>query len=102
MAGYMAGKVVVVIGAGNDAHRGVAVALAEAGADLAIAGVAPDLAAEAQLHSISNEIWAIGRRSAVMTLAKDDAGSFAGAVKEATEQLGRADLVVRCSAVLHA
>jgi NAD(P)-dependent dehydrogenase (short-subunit alcohol dehydrogenase family) len=102
MAGYMVGKVVLVIGAGNDAHRGVAVALAEAGADLAIAGVAPDLAAEAQLHSISNEIWAIGRRSTVITLPKDDAPAFAEAVKNTTDQLGRADLVVRCSAVLNA
>ena len=102
MAGYMAGKVVLVIGSGNDAHRGVAVALAEAGADLMIAGVAPDLSAEAQLHSISNEIWAIGRRSAVVTLAKDDAPSFAEVIKKTTEQLGRADLVVRCSAVLNA
>ena len=101
MAGYMAGKVVLVIGAGNDAHRGVAVTLAEAGADVAIAGVAPDLSAEAQLHSISNEIWAIGRRSAVVTLAKDDAPSFAEVLRKATAELGRADLVVRCSAVLN-
>ena len=40
MAGYLTGKVVVLFGAGNDAHRGVAVALAGAGADLAIAGLA--------------------------------------------------------------
>ena len=102
MAGYMIGKVVVVFGAGNDAHRGVAVALAEAGADIAIAGIAPDLSAEAALHSISNEIWAVGRRSTVVTLAKDDAPSFAEAVQKATSELGRADLVVRCSAVLNA
>ena len=102
MAGYLSGKVVVVIGAGNDVHRGVAVALAEAGADLAISGLAPDLSTEAQLHSISNEIWAIGRRSTVVTLAKDDAPSFAAAVQKATDQLGRADLVVRCTAVLNA
>ena len=101
MAGYLMGKVVVLFGAGNDVHRGVAVALAEAGADLAIAGLAPELSDEAALHSISNEIWAIGRRSAVVTLSKDDAPSFAEAVQKATSQLGRADLVVRTSAVLH-
>jgi NAD(P)-dependent dehydrogenase (short-subunit alcohol dehydrogenase family) len=102
MAGYMTGKVVVLFGAGNDAHRGVAVALAEAGADLAIAGLAPSISDEAALHSISNEIWALGRRSTVVTLPKDDAPSFAEAVKKATSQLGRADLVVRTSAILNA
>jgi NAD(P)-dependent dehydrogenase (short-subunit alcohol dehydrogenase family) len=102
MAGHLAGKVAIVVGSGGDAHRGVAVALAEAGADVAIAGTAPDLAAEAALHSISNEIWAIGRRSAVVKLAGDDAPSFAAALSSVMQELGRADLVVRCEPVLSA
>jgi meso-butanediol dehydrogenase/(S,S)-butanediol dehydrogenase/diacetyl reductase len=102
MAGYMDGKVAVVFGGGADAHRGVAVALARAGADIAVAGVAPDLAAEAALHSISNEIWALGRKSTVVTLTADDAPSFAAAVDKAKTELGRADLVVRADAVLKA
>jgi NAD(P)-dependent dehydrogenase (short-subunit alcohol dehydrogenase family) len=102
MAGYLEGKVAVVFGGGSDAHRGVAVALAGAGADIAVAGLAPELAAEAALHSISNEIWALGRRSTVVTLAADDATSFAAAVQKATEELGRADVVVRTDAVLNA
>jgi meso-butanediol dehydrogenase / (S,S)-butanediol dehydrogenase / diacetyl reductase len=99
MAGYLEGKVVVVIGPGNEAHRGVAVALAEAGADVAVAGVAKDIGAEAALHSISNEIWALNRRSTVATLAADDAPSFAEAVRGVMQQMGRADLVVRCDTV---
>lgn len=99
MAGYLEGKVAVVIGAGNDAHRGVAVALAEAGADVAVAGVARDLSAEAALHSISNEVWALNRRSTVATMAADDPTSFAQAIKSVSEQMGRADLVVRCDVV---
>jgi NAD(P)-dependent dehydrogenase (short-subunit alcohol dehydrogenase family) len=102
MAGYLMGKVVVLFGAGNDAHRGVALALAEAGADLAIAGLAPELSDEAALHSIANEIWALGRRSIVVTLPTDDAPSFAISVQKATSELGRADLVVRASAILNA
>jgi enoyl-[acyl-carrier-protein] reductase (NADH) len=102
MAGYLEGKVVVVIGHGNDAHGGVAVALAQAGADVAVAGVAGDLSAEAALHSISNEIWALNRRSTVVTMPADNPTSFAEAVKAATQQLGRADLTVRCDAVANA
>lgn len=102
MASYMDGKVVVVFGGGSDAHRGVAVALAQAGADVAVAGVTPDLPAEAALHSISNEIWALGRKSTVVTLAADDPTSFAEAIVKAQMELGRADLVVRADAVLNA
>ena len=102
MPGNLTGKVAVLIGGGGEAHRAVAVALAEAGADLAITGTAGDLSAEASLHSISNEIWALGRRSTVVTLAADDPTSFAEAVAAVIAELGRADLVVRCEAVLNA
>ena len=102
MTGYLEGKVAVVIGGGNDAHRGVAVALAQAGADIAISGVAKDLSAEAALHSISNEVWALSRRSTVVTMAADDATSFAEAVSGAMRELGRADLVVRADIVANA
>ncbi len=95
MAGYMDGKVAVVFGGGDDAHRGVAVALAQAGADIAVAGLTLDLAAEAALHSISNEIWALGRRSTVVTLADDDDPAFAAAVEAVRSELNRVDLVVR-------
>ena len=100
MAGHLAGKVAIVIGSGGDAQRGVAVALAEAGADVAVAGTAPDLAAEAALHSISNEIWAIGRKSSVVKIEGSDASSFGSAVAGVMQELGRADLVVRVDAIL--
>lgn len=102
MPGYLTGKVVAVFGPGTEAHRAVAVALAEAGADIAIAGVAPELNAEAALHSIANEVWALNRRSIVTTLSENDAPSFAAAINDVIAQLGRADLVVRCDAVLNA
>jgi NAD(P)-dependent dehydrogenase (short-subunit alcohol dehydrogenase family) len=101
MERYLEGKVVLVTGSGSEAHRGVAVALAEAGADVAIGGIAADLAAEAALHSIANEIWALGRRSTVVTYA-EDASSFAVALAGVQAELGRADLVVHCNAVLNA
>lgn len=102
MAGYLEGKVAVVIGGGNDAHRSVAVALAQAGADIVVSGLAPDLTAEAALHSISNEIWALNRRSTVVTLPSSDAAGFAQAVAGASKELGRADLVVRADVVANA
>ena len=103
MAGFLTGKVAVVFGGGGGVHRGVAVALAQAGAEVAVAGVTGgDLSAEAALHSIANEIWALGRKSTVVTLPADDAPSFANAVSAVIAELGRADLVVRAEAVLNA
>ena len=98
---YLDGKVAYVIGSGSESHRGVAVALAEAGADIAIGGKGgmPD---EVPLHSIANEIWAIGKRSTVVPLIEGDVKSFAEAVAQVARELGKADLIVRCEAVMNA
>ena len=77
-------------------------ALAEAGIDVAVAGDAADLAAEAALHSIANEIWAVGRRSMVVTMKSGDSVSFAEALSKVQAELGRTDLVVRCDPILPA
>ena len=90
-ASYLRGKLVLVLGEGDDAHRGVTVALAQAGADVAVGGEPADLAAEAALHSISNEVWAIGRRSTVVKLERGQAASATTAVASG---LGPCDLVV--------
>ena len=98
MAGYFEGKVVYIIGPGSDAHRAVAVSLAQSGADIAIGGKGgmPD---EVPLHSISNEIWAIGRRSIVVPIEEGNVSSFAEAVGRVTSELGHTDLVLRCEDV---
>jgi 3-oxoacyl-[acyl-carrier protein] reductase len=94
------GRVVAVVGAGGEAQRGVAVALATAGASIAVLGRAADRSAEAALHSIANEVWALGRRSTVATLPDEGAAAFAEALREAETALGRIDLVVRVEAVV--
>ena len=101
-AKYLAGKVAYVIGSGSELHRGVAVALADAGADIAIGGPKTDLPAEAALHSIANEIWAIGRRSTVVTIDGDAPAAYAAALASVIDVLGKADLVIRAEAVVNA
>ena len=102
MPGYLEGKAVLVLGSGTVAQRAVALALAGAGANVAVGGGAGDLTAEAALHSIANEIWALGRRSTVVTVEDGDAAAYAAAVARAGEELGAVELVVRCEAVLAA
>jgi hypothetical protein len=100
---YLAGKVVFVIGTGTEAHRGVAVGIAEQGADIAVGGMKGDLAAEAQLHSIANEIWAIGRKTTVVTIDGDSSTAFAEAVGRVMDELTPTELlIVRCESAANA
>jgi NAD(P)-dependent dehydrogenase (short-subunit alcohol dehydrogenase family) len=100
---YLAGKAVFVIGTGSEAHRGVAIGLAEQGADVAVGGITGDLAAEAQLHSIANEVWAIGRKSTVVTIDGTGSSAFAVAVAGVMDELKPSELlIVRCEAVANA
>jgi meso-butanediol dehydrogenase/(S,S)-butanediol dehydrogenase/diacetyl reductase len=98
MPATLAGKAVVVIGDGSPEHRATVVALAEAGADLAVAG-APGLASEVLLNSIANEVWALGRRSVVVTFEAGNPPSYANALAAARAELGRLDIVLRCDPV---
>ena len=96
---YLGNKVVLVIGAGDETHRGVCVALAQAGALIAVAGAAPELSAEAALHSIANEVWAIGKQACVVTLTPDDASSVEDGLSRAlAEMRGNGSIVVRVEA----
>jgi NAD(P)-dependent dehydrogenase (short-subunit alcohol dehydrogenase family) len=101
VVGYLSGKVIVVVGSGDPNQRAVATALAEAGADVVIAGPAAE-AAQVLLHSISNEVWAIGRRSLVIGYDASSPVEHARALGQTRNELGRVDLVVRCEAVLSA
>ena len=94
----LAGKAVVVVGEGTPEHRAVAVALAEAGANVAVAG-ASGFPSEVHLNSIANEIWAIGQRGVVVTFDAGDSVSYARALEAAVKELGRVHLVVRCEEV---
>ena len=93
---YLGNKVALVIGAGDETHRGVCVALAQAGALVAVAGAATELSAEAALHSIANEVWAIGKQACVVTLSPDDASSVQDGLSKALAELrGASGVVVR-------
>ncbi|HEY7270971.1 MAG TPA: hypothetical protein VH951_14195 [Dehalococcoidia bacterium] len=91
----------MAVGSGSPDHRALVVALAEAGADVVVAGP-PGMPHEVLLNSISNEVWAIGRRSKVLMFEPADTAAFAGALNTAREDMGRVDFVVRVDAVMSA
>ena len=90
----LAGRVVALICRGTEEDRAIAVALAEAGANLALGTLTRAQAEEFSTASIANEVWAIGREqfSRVLTAAEPtEAASFAA---EVVDTLGRCDAVV--------
>lgn len=85
------GRVAVITGAASPFARPVAVALAEAGADIALAVESVDETDVFAMNSIANELWALGRRQAAFTL---EPGRLADSVARAVAELGRLDVLV--------
>jgi NAD(P)-dependent dehydrogenase (short-subunit alcohol dehydrogenase family) len=92
------GLVALISGADGHFGRPVAVALAEAGADLALATSTADDASVFAVSSIANELWALGRRHLTITTAPDQPESVAEAVRQTRSELGRLDLLVNLPA----
>lgn len=89
MAGAaLAGRAVAVIGGGDAHHRAVAVAAAEAGASLALATFNPLPAQEYAVHSIANEVWAIGREHLVEVMDASEPAAVGAFAAKAWERFG--------------
>ena len=88
------GKRVLIIGGESALGRALAVGLAEAGADVAIASLSPDTKAEFAINSALNELWALGRQGSAFAIDASDAAQVRDAVARAERELGRLDLAV--------
>ena len=84
----LAGKVVALVCRGSEPDRAIAVALAEAGADLALATITPVQDEEFATASIANEIWAIGREQFNSVLDSADAAAASAFAAEVCDRLG--------------
>ena len=60
-------RVALVLGVERPAGRRAAVALAEAGADVAVVTLTESTPAEFAANSTANEFWAIGRKGVALT-----------------------------------
>lgn len=87
----LAGGTVAAIGGGDAHHRAVAVAFAEAGASLALATFNPLPAQEYAVHSIANEVWAIGREHLVEVMDASDPAAAGAFAAKAWERFGGCD-----------
>jgi 2-deoxy-D-gluconate 3-dehydrogenase len=90
----LAGKAGLVIGASNPLGRAAAVALAEAGADVAVATTTRSQREEVAANSCANEIWALDRKGFAQAIEAADERDVESLVERAVSELGRLDILV--------
>jgi len=90
----LAGKAALVIGASNPLGRAAAVALAEAGADVAIATTTRSQREEVAANSCANEIWALNRKRFAQAVDVSDESDIETLVERALSEFGRLDILV--------
>ncbi len=88
MAGTsLEGRNALVLGVERPAGRKAAVALAEAGANVAVVTISEDTKAEFAANSTANEFWALGRKGIALTSDGRDT-TVREAIADATAELG--------------
>lgn len=85
----MEGRVALVTGAGKGIGRAIALALAEAGADVAVLA-----RTQADIDSAAEEIRALGRNAVAIPFDVMETEAIPGVVAEAAETLGGLDVLV--------
>ena len=85
----LAGKRAAVTGASGDIGWSIATTLAAAGADVALLARRRE-----RLEALAGEIWATGRRAAVVPVDVTDGEALAAAAASATEELGPIDILI--------
>jgi len=88
------GKTALVIGAAGAVGRAAAVALAEAGADVAVATTTRAAKEEVAANSCANEVWALDRKGFAASIDAASEADVQSLVERAAAELGRLDVLV--------
>ena len=89
----LAGRNAVVLGVERPSGRRAAVALAEAGANVAVVTISEDTAAEFAANSTVNEFWAIGVKGIALTSDGRET-AVREAIADATAELGPISILI--------
>ena len=93
MNNELVGRNALVLGVERPAGRRAAIALAEAGADVAVVTISEDTQAEFAANSAANEFWALGRKGLALTSTGHE-DSVLAAANAATAELGPISVLV--------
>ena len=96
------GRTALVVGTGRPLGLAIAAALAEAGADVAVAGLTNDDLEMAQVNSAANLVWSLGRRNLVLPMDATDPASVEACVQQVDDAWGRIDILVNAQDLLFA
>lgn len=88
------GQRALVFGAAGPVGRAIAVALAEAGADVSVASLSTDRDEDFAINSVANEIWALDRRGAPLVIDALDPKAIVEAVRAASDAMGGLTVLV--------
>ena len=88
------GKAALVIGASGPLGRAVAVALAEAGADVAGSTTTRSQREEVAANSCANEVWALNRKGFAAVIDASSETDVEALVQRTVSELGRLDVLV--------
>jgi 2-dehydro-3-deoxy-D-gluconate 5-dehydrogenase len=88
------GRVALVTGAGKGIGEGIAVGLAEAGADLALVA-----RTRSDLEHVAEEIRTFGRRALVVPCDVADVAASPAAVRQVASAYGQIDVLVNCAGI---
>ena len=91
-----------VCGAGRPLGRAIALALAEAGADVALTGLTASDEDHFQVNSAANEVWQLGRRNLALQVDLTDAAAVEAAVSRVDDEWGRIDVLVNAQDLVFA
>lgn len=85
------GKKVLLVGAGRGIGKGIALAFAEAGAEVAISALTPN-----GVNKVAEEIKAMGRTALPLTGDATKAADMDRIAQQAVAQLGQVDVLINC------
>ncbi len=87
----VSGQKVLVVGSGRGIGKGIAIAFAEAGADVAISALGPT-----GVNQVAEEIKALGREALPVTGDATKAADMDRVAQQVLDQFGHVDTLVNC------